>query len=202
MNFKTLKAHLNVGLSEDEIKNTVDKAFDLNVLTEAELEDVSAIKSKINWRSLNQTKQETEPPFIIMHSKAFKGKTYTYNDVQGLIPLSSLGLPKNFYGGNVTGVGRNTELEKDNAFLLIENNGRVLDIIAFTDNPINSEKNKTIKKDLDKTIVTKEFLDACHTGGGYYTHENITARGKKTFISVLIETGNYILDKNLEKGGE
>lgn len=53
----------------------------------------------------------------LLNSISYKGKTYSIDDLKGMMTPEEFGLPVGFYGGRVTNVGRTLN---NNVFMLLE----------------------------------------------------------------------------------
>lgn len=189
---KQIKGMKGIDLKEKDIMEIIEEQVHKGIIEEKELEDINILTNKINWRERVKEYATGEKDYYLLHSTKYNGKNYGFNDSKGFVSPNIIGLPNNFYGGNVYKIAKCDMTEEHNIFLLIEFGNKVFDIIKFYRNPL---KEIIFKEELKKEI-TPEFIEENHKGGGYYEYEGTTVRGKESFIRFLIETGDF------KKGGE
>ena len=187
-----IKGMKGIQLDEKDILEIIEEQVHKGVINENEIDNIKVLANKINWRERVKEYESKEKNFYLLHSTNYNGKNYNFNDMKGFVSLNRLGLPDNFYGGNVYKIGKCDMTEEHNVFLLVEFGNVVFDIIKFYRNPLK----EIVFEEESKEEIKQSFLDKHHKGGGYYEYKGETIRGKESFIRYLIETGDY------KKGGE
>lgn len=181
-----------INLDEKDILAIIEEQLHTGVLEEADLGSLEKLGNKVNWKVRVKEYEEKADSFYLLHSTKYNNKSYSFNDAKGFVSLNRIGLPSNFYGGNVYKVAKCDMTEEHNVFLLIEFGNRVFDIIKFYRNPLKD----IIFEEVDKKDITPELIEEAHKGGGYYEFQGEKIRGKEAFIEFLIDTGDF------KKGGE
>jgi len=189
---KQIKGMKGIQLKEKDIMEIIEEQYHKGIIEEKELDDINVLANKINWKVRVKEYEASKKDYYLLHSTTYNGKKYNFNDSNGFVTLNRIGLPSNFYGGNVYKVAKCDMTEEHNVFLLIEFGNRVFDIIKFYRNPLK----EIVFKEENKKEITEALIDKHHKGGGYYEYQGETKRGKESFIRFLIETGDF------KKGGE